>query len=101
MVEVEMGRHDVAHVVDAEAQIRDLPQRRLDDREPRPRQRMNRKPSRLGSATSSTPSPVSTRMSPVVALDQEAVAAHRRRPERPARAAEQLPPRGHSDPQLR
>ena len=40
MVEVEMGRHDVAHVVGAEAQIRDLPQRRLGDREPRPRHRI-------------------------------------------------------------
>ena len=39
VVEVEVGRHDVAHVADAEAEVGDLAQRRLRDLEPRSDQR--------------------------------------------------------------
>ena len=91
VVEVEMGRHDVAHIARAVAQIRDLPERRLGDVEPWPHHRVEQEsePPRLVDILD--PEPGIDQDQSVVALDQEAVAAHGRGRQRAAGAAEQLP----------
>ena len=88
-----MGRHDVAHVAWAVAQIHDLPQRRLGDLEPRPHHDVEQmsEPPRLVDVLDAEPGVDEDQ--PVIALDQEAVAAHRRRRQQPASAAEQSPAR--------
>ena len=101
VIEVEMGRHDVTDVGDAETQIRDLAKRRLRDLEPRARRDAEHNPSRLGSATSSTPIPVSTRMSPSslsISRQWQHIGAGAHGPPAPPN---RRPPRGHNDPQLR
>ena len=89
VVEVEVGRHDVANVAWAVAQIRDLPERRLGDVEPWPHHRVEQvsEPPRLVDVLD--PEPGVDQDQSVVALDQEAVAAHGRRRQRAAGAAEQ------------
>ena len=74
-----MGRHDVAHVAWAVAQIHDLPQRRLGDFQPRAHHEVEQmsEPLRLVDILDAKTSVDENQ--PVVALDQEAVAAHRRR----------------------
>ena len=77
VVEVEMGRHDVAHVGDAEAESGHLPQRRLGDLEPGPGRGPEQKaePGRIGDVVGAEPAV--DQDEPVLALDQEAMAAHR------------------------
>jgi hypothetical protein len=91
MVEIEVGRHDVAHVARAVAQIHDLPQRRLGDLEPRPHHDVEQRPEppRLVDILDAEPSVDEDQ--PVIALDQEAVATHRGRRQKPANAAKQSP----------
>jgi hypothetical protein len=91
VVEVEMGRHDVPNIARAEAHIRDLPERRLRDVEPWPHHRVEEEsePPRLVDILD--PEPGVDQDQSVVALDQEAVAAHGRGRQRAAGAAEQLP----------
>ena len=91
VVEVEMGWDDVAHIARAVPQIHDLPQRRLRDVEPWPHHRVEQKsePPRLVDILN--PEPGIDQDQSVIALDQEAVAAHGRGRQRPAGAAEQLP----------
>ena len=91
VVEVEMRRHDVAHIARAEAQIRDLPERRLGDVEPWPHHRVEEEsePPRLVDILD--PEPGVDQDQSVVALDQEAVAAHGRGRQGATGAAEQLP----------
>src|SRR4029077_12507317 len=76
VVEVEMRRHDVTNIAWAEAQIRDLPERRLRDVEPWPDHRVEQEsePPRLVDILN--PEPGIDQDQSVVALDQEAVAAH-------------------------
>ena len=74
VVEVEMGRHDVANIAWAVAQIHDLPERRLGDIEPWPRHRVEQEtePPRLVDILD--PEPGIDQDEAVFALDQEAVA---------------------------
>jgi hypothetical protein len=90
VVEVEMGRHDVADVAWAVAQIRDLPERRLGDVEAWPRHRVEQKsePPRLVDVVD--PKPGIDQDQAVLALDQEAMTAHGGGRERAASAAEQF-----------
>jgi hypothetical protein len=89
VVEIEMGRHDVAHIARSEAQIRDLPERRLGDVEPWPHHRIEQEsePARLVDILDAKPG-VDQDQS-IIALDQQAVAAHGRGRQRTAGAAEQ------------
>jgi hypothetical protein len=91
VVEIEMGRHDVANVAWAEAQVRNLPERRLGDVEPWPHHRIEEEsePPRLVDILN--PEPGVYQNQPVASLDQEAVAAHGRARQWAAGAAEQLP----------
>ena len=84
VVEIEMGRHDVANIAWAEAEIRDLPERRLGDVEPRPHHRVEQEsePPRLVDILD--PEPGIDQDQSVLALDQEAVAAHGRGRQRAA-----------------
>ena len=84
VVEVEMGRHDVANVARAEAQIRDLPERRLGDVEAWPHHCVEQEsePPRLVDILD--PKPGIDQDQSVIALDQQAVAAHGRGRQRPA-----------------
>ena len=86
-----MSRHDVANIARAKAQIRDLPERRLGHVEPWPHHRVEEEsePSRLVDILD--PEPGIDQNQSVLALDQEAVAAHGRGRQRAAGAAEQLP----------
>ena len=76
VIEVEMGRDDVAHVAHPEAEVGDLPQRRLGDPEPRPGRRPEQpaEPPRIGDVLD--PEPAVDEDEPVVAFDEKAVAAH-------------------------
>jgi len=89
VIEVEMGRHDVAHVGDAETEIRDLPQRRLRDLEPRAGQGVEQESqaTRVGDILHAESAV--DKDEPVVTLDQKAMAAHRRRRPGASGAAEQ------------
>jgi hypothetical protein len=91
VVKIEMGRHDVADIARTEAQIRDLPERRLGDVEPWPHHRVEQEsePPRLVDILD--PEAGIHEDKSVTGLDQEAVAAHGRRRQRAAGAAEQLP----------
>ena len=91
VVEIEMGRHDVANVAWAEAHIHDLPERRLGDVEPWSHRCVEQKsePPRLVDILN--PKPGIDQDQAVVALDQQAVAAHGRGRQQAAGAAEQLP----------
>src|ERR1700730_4023668 len=91
VVEVEMSRHDVANSAWAEAHIRDLPERRLRDVEPWPHHRVEEEsePPRLVDILD--PEPGVDQDQSVIALDQEAVAAHGRGRQGATGAAEQLP----------
>ena len=88
-----MGRHDVAHVAWPVAQIHDLPQRGLGDLEPRPHHDVEQmsEPPRLVDVLDAEPGVDEDQ--PVIALDQEAVAAQRRRRQQPASATEKSPAR--------
>ncbi len=78
VVEVEMRRHDVTNIARAVAQIRDLPQRRLGDVKARPHHCVEQEsePPRLVDILD--PEAGVDQDQPVVALDQQAVAAHGR-----------------------
>jgi hypothetical protein len=91
VVEVEMGWHDVANLAWTVAEIRDLPERRLRDVEPWPHHRVEQEsePPRLVDILDAKPG--IDQDQPIAPLDQQAVAAHGRRRQRPAGAAEQLP----------
>ena len=78
MIEVEVRRHDVADVVDAEAEIGDMAQRRFRHLEPRPHQRPEQEPEPARIADVLYAEPAIDQDESVVALDQQAVAAHRR-----------------------
>ena len=91
VVEVQVGRHDVADVVDAEAEVGDLPQGCLRDFEPRPRQCGEQGAEPLGIGHVLDPEPGVDEDEAVLALDQQAMAAHRRDRPRAAAAAEQPP----------
>ena len=82
VVEVEMGRHDMAHVGDAEAEGGDLSHRRLGDLKPGPRDGSEKpsEPARVGDVLD--PEPAVDEDQAVLALDQQAVAAHRPADER-------------------
>jgi hypothetical protein len=86
MVEVEMGRHDVTYVAWAIAQIHNLPQRRLGDFEPRPHCEIEQMSESSWLVDVLDAEPGVDEDQPVIALDQEAVAAHRRRRQKAARA---------------
>ena len=101
VVEVEMGRHDVANIAWAEAQIRDLPSAVSATSSPGRTIALNRNPSRRGSLTSSTPSPESTRIipsSPSIKRQWQHMGAGDSGPPEPPNS---FPPRGQRDPQLR
>ena len=91
VVEIEMSRHDVANIAWAEAQIRDLPERRLGDVEPWPHRCVEQKsePARLVDIVD--PEPGVDQDQAVIALDQQAVTAHGRGRQWPPGASEQLP----------
>ena len=101
VVEVEMRWHDVADVAGAKSQIHHLPERRLGDVEPWPHHRVEQKsePPRLVDILD--PKAGVDQDQPVLALDQEAVAAHGRGRQRTAAPPNSFPPRGQSEPQLR
>ena len=84
-----MGRHDVAHVAWTVAEIHDLPERRLGDLEPWPRHRVEQESEPPRVVDILDPEPGVDQDQPVVALNQQAVAAHGRGRQRPAGAAEQ------------
>ena len=101
VVEVEVGRHDVADVGDAKAEVGDLAQRRLGDVEPRPDQRPEQAPEPRRIGTSSTPRPLSTRTSPSspsISRQWQHIGATAHGPPFPPK---KRPPRGHREPQLR
>ena len=89
VVEVQVGRHDVADVVDAEAEVGDLAERRLGHFEPRPGERGEQETEPIGIAHVLDPEPGVDEDEPVLALDQQAMAAHRRDRPGAAAAAEQ------------
>ncbi len=91
VVEVEMSRHDVANIARAEAHIRDLPERRLGNVEPWPHDRVEQESESSRLVDILDPEPGIDQDQSVLALDQEAVAAHGRGRQRAAGAAEQLP----------
>jgi hypothetical protein len=91
MVEIEMSGHDVADVARTVAEVRDLPQRRLGDLEPRPNDRVEQETEPPGFGDILDPEPGVDQDEPVFALDQETVATHRRGRQRRTRAAEQSP----------
>ncbi len=91
MVEVEMGRHDVADIAGPEAQVHHLPQRRFDDIEPRPRHGVEQESETPWLVDVFNAEPRVDQDQPVIALNQEAVAAHGRPRQRPAGAAEEPP----------
>ena len=91
LVEVEMSRHDVANIARAEAHIGDLPERRLRDVEPWPHHRVEQESEPPWLVDILDPEPGIDQDQSVIALDQEAVAAHGRGRQRAAGAAEQLP----------
>ena len=88
VVEVEVRRHDVAHVARAVAQIHDLPECGLRDLESWPHRQVEQvsEPVRLVDVLDAK-SGVDEDQS-VIALDQQAVATHRGWRQRPARASE-------------
>jgi hypothetical protein len=90
MVEVEMGRHDVANIARAETQIRDLPERRLGDVEPWPHHRVEQETEPPWLVDILNPEPGIDQHKAMIALDQQAMAAHGRGRKRAAGAAEQL-----------
>ena len=77
VVEIEMSRHDVTHVGHAEAEVGDLPQRRLGDPEPRPGRRPEQAPEPLRIRDVLDPEPAVNQDQSVLALEQQAMAAHR------------------------
>ena len=91
MVEIEMSGHDVANVARTEAEVRHLPQRRLGDLEPRPDHGLEQETEPPGFGDLLDAEPGIDQDEAVFALDQEAVAAHRRGRQRRARGAEQSP----------
>ena len=97
-----MGRHDVAHIAWAEAQIRDLPERRLGDVEPWPHHRVEQEsePTRLVDILDSKPGvdQDQVRSSPSIRRQWQHMGAGDSGPPAPPN---NLPPRGQSDPQLR
>ena len=76
MVEVEVGRDDVAHFTRAKAQICDLAQSSLRDLEFRPGHRIEQESEPLGIAHVLDPKTRIDEDQPVLAFDQQAVAAH-------------------------
>ena len=101
VVEVEMRRHDVAHIARAEAQIRDLPERRLGDVEPWPHHRVEQE---------SEPPWLVDILDPEPGIDQDQVSSpsisrqwqHMGAADSgPPAPPNNLPPRGQRDPQLR
>src|SRR5580704_16355770 len=96
VIKVQMGRYDVADVGHAETQIRNLAKRRLGNLEPRAGRgaEQESKPLRIGDVLDAKPAV--DKNEPLFALDQQAVAAHRRRRPWTARASEQaLAARAH------
>ena len=89
-----MGRHDVTDIGHTETQIRDPPKRRLRNLETRARRDAEHqsKPPRIGDVFDADPGV--DKNEPVFALDQQAVATHRRRRPWTASAPEQAPAAG-------